>query len=79
MEEAKRPAVERRLYMKEPRFQLTIEATLDEYLGLLWELQGRMNVKADKQTVRKIAAFEKQFVSAHRAWKKEHFKCAGKL
>ena len=65
--------------MKEPRFTLTIEVTWNEYLGLLWELQGGMGMKADKQTVRKIAAFKEKFRREYNAWKRANFKCAQRV
>ena len=63
--------------MREPRFRLELEVTFNEYLGLLWAIDGVHNLPADRQTVKKIARFEKQFAAAHKTWRKEHFKCAG--
>jgi len=65
--------------MKEPRYKLTIEVTLEEYLGLLWSIDGlHGDLRADRQTVRKIASFYRHFTSEHEVWRRIHFKCARK-
>lgn len=67
--------------MKELRFKMTIEVTYDEYLGLLWQLQGFRDdlgeIKANKATVKKIARFAKEFHGKWKAWRRANFKCAG--
>lgn len=65
--------------MKQPRFRLTIDVTLDEYLALLWAIDGLHGDgwRPQKNTIRKIASFDREFTAKYYAWKAKHFKCAG--
>lgn len=65
--------------MKEPRYRITLDVTINEYLGLLWAIDGSHgDTKADKQTIRKIAKFEESFWQQHEEWRAGQFKCAGR-
>lgn len=56
---------------------VTFEVSWNEYLALLWSLDGTRNFHVEKQTIKKIAKFERNFQKEWRAWRKENFKCAG--
>jgi hypothetical protein len=65
--------------VKQPRFKIELEVTWNEYLGLLWCIDGTSREHLPyKQTVRKIAKYEKEIEKAHREWAANNFFCAGK-
>jgi hypothetical protein len=63
---------------KEPLYRMTIEVSYNEYLGLLWALDGIHNVPAQKNTIRKIAAHQRAIKSQYEDWRAANFKCAQK-
>jgi hypothetical protein len=65
--------------MKEPRLLLQIEVTYNEYLGLLWSLEGMLGAHPDKQTIHKIKRFHKEFRKRYREWREADKRARKKL
>jgi len=72
--------------MKEPRFRLDMEVTLNEFLSLFWSLQWLDENAPDtatslpnKQTLRKLEREYRRIFREHNAWRRETFKCAGRM
>jgi hypothetical protein len=62
---------------KEPRFTISLSVTVNEYLGLLWSMDGtHPGTKPDKGTIKKIASFRHRIIEEHDEWRRQHFKCA---